>query len=57
MKVNQTSEKDKKCSICKEMHSDYGNNAQPINDGVCCDYCNTTMVIPARIRRLIRERS
>lgn len=26
-----------------------GNNAEPINDGRCCDECNATVVIPARI--------
>ena len=42
-----------KCSICK--HNDigkYGNNAQPINDGRCCDMCNQTKVIPARIKEM-----
>ena len=28
-----------------------GNNAQPINDGRCCDYCNENAVIPERIIR------
>lgn len=42
------------CSICKkEIPSrdgwDKGNNAEPINKGRCCDYCNETVVIPARI--------
>jgi hypothetical protein len=26
-----------------------GNNAEPINDGRCCNQCNMTVVIPARI--------
>ena len=26
-----------------------GNNAQPVADGVCCDTCNSTIVIPKRI--------
>jgi hypothetical protein len=42
-----------KCSICQgEIENkngwDKGNNAQPVNDGRCCDVCNTTVVIPAR---------
>lgn len=42
-----------KCSICgDEMYDEYGNNAEPINDGLCCDYCNDNVVIPERIRRL-----
>ena len=42
-----------KCSICK--HNDigkYGNNAEPINDGRCCDWCNNEFVIPKRIREM-----
>jgi len=44
------------CSICsREIKSDPisnwagGNNAQPINDGRCCDLCNSLVVIPARV--------
>ena len=29
-----------KCSICNEEFKERGNNAQPINDGMCCDDCN-----------------
>ena len=35
-----------KCSICK--YNDigkYGHNAQPINNGRCCDDCNTLVII------------
>ena len=32
------------CSICKEDFEGYGNNAQPVNDGVCCDGCNTLVI-------------
>jgi len=45
-----------KCSICKEKIStdisgkwDGGHNAQPITDGRCCDVCNDTIVVPARV--------
>lgn len=43
------------CSICdkeipvKEGGWSQGNNAQPINDGRCCDECNVNVVIPARL--------
>ena len=52
-----------KCSICKNeiekkymtnidgekvMYWDNGHNAQPINDGRCCDKCNATVVMAAR---------
>ena len=37
------------CSICKEDFEGYGNNAQPVNDGVCCNDCNMMYVIKRRI--------
>ena len=36
------------CSICFGKFTEFGNNAEPINDGRCCDDCNM-MVINARI--------
>lgn len=38
-----------KCSICGKNYEGYGNNAQPVNDGRCCDKCNLETVIPRRI--------
>ena len=44
-----------KCSICKNNITadpdgwDGGNNAEPINDGICCHDCNYSVVIPARL--------
>ena len=42
------------CSICNEeiqANGDWvlGNNAEPINEGRCCDDCNWAVVIPARL--------
>lgn len=45
--------KPKLCSICYREFTEYGNNAEPINDGRCCDDCDNQIVIPARIQ-LIR---
>lgn len=45
--------KDKKqhiCSICGKSYEGYGNNAQPVNNGRCCNKCNETVVIPRRIQ-------
>jgi hypothetical protein len=44
------------CSICGkrtplqsgETAKHYGNLAQPINDGICCDHCRQSVVNPAR---------
>ncbi len=47
------------CSICEEPipTTSYGwsegNNAQPINDGRCCDNCDATVVFPKRIEMVI----
>lgn len=32
------------CSICGVYYLGYGNNSQPINDGRCCDECNSIVV-------------
>ena len=37
------------CSICGREFTGYGNNAEPINDGICCDECNLGAVIPRRM--------
>lgn len=39
-----------KCSICGKYFEGYGNNARPINDGICCDTCNLQIVVPTRIK-------
>ena len=50
--------KAKVCSICYKQYDEFGNNAQPINTGTCCDKCNS-LVIMARLslmatRKLIK---
>ena len=41
------------CSICNnEINDRFGNNAEPINNGRCCDDCNYTVVLPARVNAL-----
>ena len=43
------------CSICGNTINDkYGNNAQPINDGRCCDDCNTLVIIE-RIKEMSND--
>ena len=52
-----------KCSICKgkldvkldgngQVYWDKGNNAEPVNNGRCCDKCNFEVVIPARMNEV-----
>ena len=48
------------CSICQneiQAVGDWtqGNNAEPVNDGRCCDDCNATVVIPARLTQMRRR--
>jgi hypothetical protein len=39
----------KTCSICGGSFHEFPNNAQPINSGCCCAYCDDHVVTPARI--------
>jgi len=44
-----------KCCICsKKIKTKYGNNAEPIKEGRCCDLCNAIIVIPARLNKNYR---
>ena len=46
-----------KCSICGQFFYGYGNNPYPVTRGSedrCCDLCNDTRVIPARIAGMLR---
>lgn len=43
------------CSICQKPLDGYGNNAEPINNGRCCDECND-LVVRARITIISRQR-
>src|SRR5262245_57400948 len=45
----------KACSICGGAIVGFGNSAQPVNDGRCCDGCHTERVIPERARRIVER--
>ena len=53
----------KKCSICKQpIQPDpsgwsKGHNAEPINKGRCCWFCNDAIVTPKRISQYIERRN
>ena len=38
------------CSICGRRYQNRGHNAQPVDDGRCCDHCNMAVVVPTRLR-------
>lgn len=40
---------EKRCCICGKTFIEYANNASPIKNGVCCDYCNIKYIIPGRL--------
>ena len=47
------------CCICGQEFTGYGNNPYPVNsdeDARCCDDCNDTVVIPARLGELTNRR-
>jgi len=48
-------DKVKICSICQRLFKGWGNNAQPVNNGRCCDECNAKVVIPARLAIFYRK--
>lgn len=44
------------CCICGEEHIGYGHNPNPVAvDGECCNRCNTSVVIPARIKECAKR--
>ena len=43
------------CVICNHLiNGQYGNNAQPVANGQCCDQCNCCNVMPARLQDMRR---
>jgi hypothetical protein len=50
------------CCLCGKTSAGFGttaetigNNAMPVADGRCCDWCDSTVVLPARGARVHRE--
>ena len=41
-----------KCSVCGNLDTQSPCGICPVNDGRCCDDCNTHIVIPLRINNL-----
>jgi hypothetical protein len=37
------------CALCGRDFAGWGNNPQPLAEGRCCDVCNLSKVIPARL--------
>jgi hypothetical protein len=46
------------CVFCGRDAGRFGNNPAPVKtQGVCCDACNMTIVIPARLRACVTKRT
>ena len=45
-----------KCVICGRVIFGYGNNAEPIKKGRCCNPCNIRYVIPKRLELISQNR-
>ena len=48
--------KEQECVICHKPFEGYGNNAEPVAEGRCCDECNAKVVIPARIEEMNKSK-
>lgn len=46
---------EKKCCICGKEFNEFGNNAQPVKDGTCCNACNSRFVLPARMLQQVNK--
>jgi hypothetical protein len=46
----------KACVLCGDTFSEWGNNPDPVAlKGQCCDNCNLTRVLPARLARIYHQ--
>ena len=53
--VKEVKEAKKTCVICGKEFEGFGNNPEPVkkwDEGLCCDECNNTVVITARLKEL-----
>ena len=56
--MGKEKEKLMSCCICGKFFKGFGNNPYPVKEtGRCCDECNDTVVIPARLAEIIKERN
>ena len=45
------------CCICGKEYTHWGNNALPVKDGRCCDECNATEILQARLDNIQNGKS
>jgi len=53
-----TKEEEYICSLCGNKFIGFGNNSEPLkaSEDRCCDECNSTKVIPARLKQIKKEK-
>lgn len=45
----------KTCCICGKEFTGFGNNPDPVcKEGRCCDECNSTVVVPTRLKEWVK---
>lgn len=44
-----------KCCLCSKEVEGYGNNARPLKEGICCDECNYSKVIPEKMKLVTQK--
>ncbi len=52
MRVNETLISRFKCCFCEITVNGPGNNSAPLNENRCCNDCNLSLVIPARLKAM-----
>jgi len=45
MRDSNKMKNNKICCMCGNMFKGYGNNAEPIRKGICCNYCNKNVIM------------
>lgn len=56
MPNNKTAENiEKQCCLCDRKYVGFGNNAEPLAKGRCCEMCNKK-VIASRINKMMSEK-
>jgi hypothetical protein len=58
---NDPNQAERTCPFCKYTFTGWGNNPEPVlpwesGKNACCDDCNSTVVIPARLTAIFESR-
>lgn len=54
-KFEKANDHDNSCALCGADYGEFGNNGDPVTDGIVCDECNSKKVIPARLSKMFDE--